>query len=103
MANETLSEQIRRAITASGLTLYRISKSAQVDAAALTRFMQGKSLTLTSVDRIAGVLAFEIVVRGSGGAAGDPQGHDKGQDGQPCRPGKKRPRGARRRGAGAKQ
>lgn len=62
MKDATLSEQIRDAITSSGLSLYRIAKESKLDPAALTRFMQGKSLTLTSVDRIAGVLGLKISI-----------------------------------------
>jgi transcriptional regulator with XRE-family HTH domain len=71
--SSTLSDQIRQAIEGSELSLYRIAKSSKVSAAALTRFRQGKSLTLTSVDRIAGVLGLEIVTRRTGHRAGAPR------------------------------
>jgi hypothetical protein len=58
----SFSDQIRQAISDSGVTRYRIAKESNVHLAALMRFMEGKSLTLTSVDRLAHVLGLRVVV-----------------------------------------
>ena len=59
-----LSDQIRRAVAASGLTRYRISKITGIDQAVLSRFMAGKvGLSMSALDRLADVLELEVVVR----------------------------------------
>ncbi len=60
--SNTFSEQIRQAIRDSGMTAYRIAKESGVHLAALMRFLDGKSLTLTSVDRLATVLRMRVTV-----------------------------------------
>lgn len=58
----SLTNQVRRAILASGLSRYRISQETDVDQAALSRFMAGKTgLTLASLDALADVLGLRIV------------------------------------------
>ncbi len=99
---ETLSNQIRQAIADSGLTLYRIAKDGKVNAAALTRFMQGKSLTLTSVDRITGVLGLGIVVNAPTTPLDAPQSREKLKASPRGTRTKKTPRRARKHKAGAK-
>jgi len=59
-----LSDQIRRAVAASGLTRYRISKITGIDQAVLSRFMAGKvGLSMSALDRLADALELEVVVR----------------------------------------
>lgn len=60
----TISGQVRKAITSSGISRYRISLETGIDKAALSRFMAGKvGLTLNSVDKLAEYLDLEIVQR----------------------------------------
>ena len=59
-----LSDQIRRAVAASGLTRYRISKITGIDQAVLSRFMAGKvGLSMSALDRLADALELEVVAR----------------------------------------
>ena len=100
---KTLSDQIRKAISDSGLSLYRIGKAGDVNAAALTRFMQGKSMTLTSVDRIAGVLGLGVVIDGPAAAASGLHSHGNDVDRAERPQMKKMPQRASKRRAGAKK
>lgn len=55
------SEQLRRAIRRSEITIYRLSIAAQVDQSHLYKFLQGKrQLTTTTLDRIAAVLDLRV-------------------------------------------
>lgn len=57
-----LSDQIRRAIDASGLSRYRICKEIGLDEAVLSRFMQDKSgLSVKNLDAVASLLGLNIV------------------------------------------
>ena len=59
-----LSDQIRRAVAASGLTRYRISKITGIDQAVLSRFMAGKvGLSMSALDRLADALELDVVTR----------------------------------------
>ncbi len=59
-----LSDQIRRAVAASGLTRYRISKITGIDQAVLSRFMAGKvGLSMSALDRLADALELDVVAR----------------------------------------
>ena len=59
-----LSNQIRRAVAASGLTRYRISKITGIDQAVLSRFMAGKvGLSMSTLDRLADALELDVVAR----------------------------------------
>jgi len=59
----TFSDQIRAAIEASGITRYAIAKQAGIAESALSRFMSGdQSMSLSTVDKIAGALGLEVVV-----------------------------------------
>jgi transcriptional regulator with XRE-family HTH domain len=61
----SLSDQVRRAIDAAGVTRYRIAKTAGVDHAVMSRFMAGKvGLSTKSLDALAAVLGLDVVARG---------------------------------------
>jgi transcriptional regulator with XRE-family HTH domain len=60
----SFSDQVRRAIEASGKSRYRICKEAGIDKAAMSRFMSGeRGLTLRVLDRLAEYLGLELVSR----------------------------------------
>jgi len=60
-----LSDQIRQAIDASGVSRYRICKQIGLDQALLSRFMQGRSgLSVQTLDALADVLRLRIVADG---------------------------------------
>lgn len=60
-----LSDQIRQAIDASGVSRYRICKQIGLDQALLSRFMQGRSgLSVQNLDALADVLRLRIVADG---------------------------------------
>ena len=64
----TITDQLRRAIRASGKSRYWLSGESGVDKAALSRFMAGKAtLTLPSLDRLAEVLGLELRKKRKGG------------------------------------
>lgn len=56
-----VSDQLREAVEASGLSRYQICKLAEVDQAAMSRFMAGKGLTTESIDRLCDVLKLRLV------------------------------------------
>jgi len=59
------SDVVRRAITASGLSNYRICRAAGLNVTVLSRFMGGtQSLTFATFDALAPVLGLRIVVDG---------------------------------------
>jgi len=60
----SLSDQIRRAVDRSGLTLYRIAAEAGVQHASLSRFMRGSGATTKVLDAVAEVLRIEITFKG---------------------------------------
>jgi transcriptional regulator with XRE-family HTH domain len=56
-----LSEQVRKAIDAAGVTRYRIAKETGISESALSRFMSGeRELSLPSVDRLADYLGLSL-------------------------------------------
>jgi transcriptional regulator with XRE-family HTH domain len=55
-----LSDQIRRAVDASGLSRYRISKRLGVAESTLSRFMSGGGLSMENLDALADLLGLNI-------------------------------------------
>jgi transcriptional regulator with XRE-family HTH domain len=56
-----LSDQIRRAVDASGLSRYRISKEIGVAESTMSRFMSGQGgLSLANLDALADLLGLDI-------------------------------------------
>jgi transcriptional regulator with XRE-family HTH domain len=62
-----LSDQIRRAVDASGLSRYRISKRLGVAESTMSRFMSGGGLSMDKLDALAGLLGLNIVAEKSKG------------------------------------
>lgn len=63
-----LSEQIRVAVEASGMTRYRISKETGVSQSILSRFMVGKQgVSSSTLDALAQLLGLEVVRKGGDG------------------------------------
>lgn len=57
-----LSDQIRRAVDASGMSRYAICKAVGINQAALSRFMSGKvGLQLSTLDALADMLKLELI------------------------------------------
>jgi len=67
-----LSDQIRRAVDASGLSRYRISKALNIAESTMSRFMSGQGgLSMDNLDALADLLDLDIVSRKRpAGAAG---------------------------------
>jgi DNA transposition AAA+ family ATPase len=62
--SELFRDQLKRSIEASEMTRYAIAFKAQVDNAALSKFMSGKrGLSLDAVDRLVDVLDLELQPR----------------------------------------
>lgn len=60
---KALSDQIRAAIDASGLSRYRICQEIELDQATMSKFMAGRSgLALPTLDRLAELLDLRLVV-----------------------------------------
>jgi transcriptional regulator with XRE-family HTH domain len=58
-----LSEQIRRAVDASGMSRYRIAKELGIAESTMSRFMSGKGgLSMEYIDALADVLKLKITV-----------------------------------------
>lgn len=65
-----LSDQIRAAIDASGMSRYRVCKLVGLAEATMSRFMTGKGgLSMAMLDRIADCLGLEIAPRANQGSA----------------------------------
>ncbi|MFH1919890.1 MAG: hypothetical protein ABIP48_08405 [Planctomycetota bacterium] len=58
-----VSETLRAAVNAADRTRYRICRDAEIDQAAMSRFMRGAGLSLDAVDRLAACLGLELVVK----------------------------------------
>ena len=64
MANKKLSDEIRDAVDASGMSRYAIAKALGVAESTMSRFMNGKGgLSMEYIDRLAALLGLHIVVR----------------------------------------
>ena len=64
MSNERFSDQIRRAVDASGMSRYAICKAIGLNQGAMSRFMNGKGgLSLATLDKLAELLELDIVRR----------------------------------------
>jgi transcriptional regulator with XRE-family HTH domain len=64
MGHKRLSDRIREAVDASGLSRYAICKAIGLNQGAMSRFMSGKSgMSLDSLDRIAEFIGIEVVVK----------------------------------------
>ncbi len=58
---KTISEQLRREITASGVSLTRLARAADIAEGALSRFMRGeRGLTTGTLDKLCGTLGLEL-------------------------------------------
>ena len=57
-----LSDQIRRAVDASGLSRYRISKELGIAESTMSRFMAGQGLSMEHLDALAELLGVDIKV-----------------------------------------
>ena len=55
-----LSDQIRRAVDASGLSRYRIAKEIGLAESTMSRFMAGSGLEMANLDRLADLLGLNI-------------------------------------------
>jgi transcriptional regulator with XRE-family HTH domain len=60
-----LSDQIRRAVDASGVSRYRICKGIGLDQGTMSKFMAGYSgLSVATLDALADALGLDVVARG---------------------------------------
>jgi transcriptional regulator with XRE-family HTH domain len=61
--SDKLSDQLRQAIDASGMSRYAIAKAIGLDQSVLSRFMAGKSgLAVETIDNIGELLGLRIVI-----------------------------------------
>ena len=58
-----LSDQIRQAVDASGLSRYRIAKELGISESTMSRFMAGSGLRLENLDALADLLELDIKAR----------------------------------------
>ena len=58
-----LSDQIRQAVDASGLSRYRIAKELGISESTMSRFMAGSGLLLDNLDALADLLEIDIKTR----------------------------------------
>ena len=64
MGNKKLSDEIRDAVDASGMSRYAIAKALGVAESTMSRFMNGKGgLSMEYIDRLAALLGLHVVVR----------------------------------------
>ena len=62
-----LSDQVRQAVEASGLSRYAIGKAARIDKAVMSRFMASKGhLSMPTLDALADVLNLNIIAGEAG-------------------------------------
>lgn len=63
-----LSDQVRRAVDASGMSRYRICKIIGMDQSIMSRFMTGKGgLSMENLDTLADLLGLDVVARAKRG------------------------------------
>jgi predicted transcriptional regulator len=64
MGQKKLSDEIRDAVNASGMSRYAIAKALGIAESTMSRFMSGKGgLSMEFIDRLAELLGMHIVVR----------------------------------------
>lgn len=64
MGNKKLSDEIRDAVNASGMSRYAIAKALGVAESTMSRFANGKGgLSMEYIDRLADLLGLHIVAR----------------------------------------
>jgi plasmid maintenance system antidote protein VapI len=64
MGHKKLSDEIREAVNASGMSRYAICKTLGIAEATMSRFMNGKGgLSMEFIDRLAELLGLHMVVR----------------------------------------
>ena len=57
-----LSDQLRAAIDASGMSRYAVAKAIELDQATMSRFMSGKAgLSVETIDRLGELLGMRLV------------------------------------------
>lgn len=55
-----MSDQIRRAVDASGMSRYRISKELGIAESTMSRFMSGGGLSQSNIDALASLLGLNV-------------------------------------------
>lgn len=61
---QPLSDQLRAAIRAADVTVYRISQETDVDPAVLSKFLSGqRGLSMPTIDAICGYLDLQLTAR----------------------------------------
>jgi predicted XRE-type DNA-binding protein len=64
MSTESFSDQLRRAISQSGLSQYAICKATGINKANLSRFMRGETgLEMANTDKIVAMLGLKLEAR----------------------------------------
>ena len=58
-----LSDQIRQAVDASGMSRYRIAKELGISESTMSRFMAGSGLLLDNLDALADLLEIDLDTR----------------------------------------
>ena len=68
MGRKRLSDELREAVDASGMSRYQICKRLDIQQSAMSRFMSGKGgLSWATVDRLADLLGLHIAKKPPGG------------------------------------
>jgi plasmid maintenance system antidote protein VapI len=69
MPSKTISEQLRAAIDASGMTRYAVAKAIDLDQSVMSRFMSGqRGLAIETIDRLGTLLDLQLVKKPKGAA-----------------------------------
>lgn len=55
------AQQLRNAIRAAGLTQYRLAKDLQIPQSALSHFLNGKDLRVSTFNKLAHYLGFQMI------------------------------------------